>query len=157
MAAERHCILDSTLSDVQAVETQLSRFLKAEEMRRPEFRAQIGEIQQGLRQSRRQYVGLVIQGEKQILVNAFPKDQTLPWKRQFIEVSDGARDIGVFATTEASHISESLIQRSGIMRYPSNHTVERTATRRAFKFRLAWAPSLRSAHGPGGRRSLFSR
>jgi hypothetical protein len=78
-----------TFSDVQTIEAQLSRFLKAEEIRNSEFRAQIAEIQQGLRQSRRQYVGLVIHGEKQILMNAFPKDRTLPWKRQFIEVSDG--------------------------------------------------------------------
>jgi hypothetical protein len=78
-----------TFSDVQTVEAQLSPFFKAEEIRNREFRGHIAEIQKGLRKSRRQYVGLVIHGEKQILVNAFPKDQTLPWKRQFIEVSDG--------------------------------------------------------------------
>lgn len=77
------------LSDVQTLEARLSRFLKAEEIRNRAFRTQIAEIQQGLRQSRRQYVGLLIHGERQILLNAFPKDQTLPWRRQFIEVSDG--------------------------------------------------------------------
>ena len=78
-----------TVSDVQTIEAQLLRFFKAEAIRNPDFRLQIAEIQQGLRQSRRQYVGLLIHGERQILVNAFPNDQTLPWKRQFIEVSDG--------------------------------------------------------------------
>jgi hypothetical protein len=78
-----------TFPEIQTLEAQFPRFLRSEVRRRPEFRTQITEIRRGLSQSRRQYVGLIIQGEKQILVNAFPADQTLPWKRQFIEVSDG--------------------------------------------------------------------
>jgi hypothetical protein len=39
----------------------------------------------------------------------------------------------------------------------SNHAMERTATRRAFSFRVAWTLSLRVTLAPGGRRSSFSR
>ena len=39
----------------------------------------------------------------------------------------------------------------------TNKAMERTATRRAFTFRVAWTPSLRPTRAPGGRRSSFSR
>jgi hypothetical protein len=39
----------------------------------------------------------------------------------------------------------------------SNQAMERTATRCAFTFRVAWTSSLRPTRAPGGRRSSFSR
>jgi hypothetical protein len=39
----------------------------------------------------------------------------------------------------------------------SNQAVERTATRRAFTFRVIRTLSLRAILAPGGRRSLYSR
>jgi hypothetical protein len=44
------------------------------------------------------------------------------------------------------------LQRNG-----SNQAVERTATRRAFMFRVIRTFSLSAIRGPGGRRSLYSR
>lgn len=44
-----------------------------------------------------------------------------------------------------------------MIRYPSNHAVERTATRFAFALFVASALSLPAERGPGGRRSLYSR
>jgi hypothetical protein len=44
-----------------------------------------------------------------------------------------------------------------MLRPPSNHAMERTATRRAFTFRVTCTPSLRPTRAPGGRRSSYSR
>ena len=44
-----------------------------------------------------------------------------------------------------------------VERVRSNHAMERTATRRAFTFRVAWTSSLRSTLALGGRRSSCSR
>jgi hypothetical protein len=38
-----------------------------------------------------------------------------------------------------------------------NRAMERTATRHAFSFGVAWTPSLRPTRAPGSRRSSFSR
>jgi len=54
----------------------------------------IGQILEHLAAYRRQYVGIVVQGEKRFLVNCFPGDplQHPSWRQQFVDVDDGGVD-----------------------------------------------------------------
>jgi len=78
-----------TSADVKELEARLPSFLHAEALGAGDARKDIIEVRRRLRTYRRQYVGFVLDGKKQILPNAFPKDEDFAWKREFIVVSDG--------------------------------------------------------------------
>jgi hypothetical protein len=124
-----------TSADVKELEARLPSFLHAEALGAGDAREDIIEVRRRLRTYRRQYVGLVLDGKRQILLNAFPKDEDFAWKREFIEVSDGGASFWrVLYDVRQRRFHRLLI--NGVAWYgdPSNHAMERTADRFASTF-----------------------
>jgi hypothetical protein len=117
-----------TSADIKILESRLPQFLDAEALRDKDFRDQISEIRRKLSTYRRQYVGFILDGTKQILLNAFPKSDDLPWKREFIEVSDG----GTSFWTVRYDVKKQTLDRLAIhgvawRKDPSNQSMKPTA------------------------------
>jgi hypothetical protein len=119
--------------DIQQLEARLPRFLAAEAARDRDFREEIAEIKNRLLTYRRQYVGLIVDDRKEILLNAFPKDERLSWQRQFIEVSDGGTDFWrVIYEMRRQKFSRLIINGVAWNADPPNHAMQRTALSVAF-------------------------
>ena len=83
-----------TAADIRGLEERLAGFIKREAVRDKRRSSQISEVHRRLPEYRRQYVGVISDGRKLILLNAFPRrDSGEPyfpdWKRELVEVSDG--------------------------------------------------------------------
>ncbi len=83
-----------TAAQIQAAEKRLAGFIKREAIRDKPRSSQISEVHRRLPEYRRQYVGVISEGQKLILLNAFPRSDSsdryfTSWTRVLVEVSDG--------------------------------------------------------------------
>ena len=81
-------------TDIQQLEERLAAFLRSEAIRPGGQRPHVAEVSRRIREYRRQYVGVIAEGKRLVLLNAFPKrdaeSEFYPnWRREFVAVSDG--------------------------------------------------------------------
>jgi hypothetical protein len=147
-----------TSADVKELEARLPSFLHAEALGAGDTREDIIEVRRRVRTYRRQYVGFVLEGKRQILLNAFPKDEEFAWKRQFIRVSDGGASYWtILYDVRQRRLHRLLI--NGVAWYgdPSNHTMERTAGSFDSYPDMKFHPQPAATRSPASRRSSYSR
>ena len=72
-------------NDVKLVEKQLPSFLKQSAVQSPEARA----IEQHLSSYKRQYAGIVVNGQKEIFANFFCNTFNTDWTKEPVVVEDG--------------------------------------------------------------------
>ncbi len=78
-----------TPRDVAEAETRLRGFLQSSPATAYEAIDEKEWILKELPNYKRQYVGVVIDGEKQIFINAFCRSDSLDWKQEMVFVLDG--------------------------------------------------------------------